>query len=266
MGAIVMRIALGIEYDGSPYHGWQTQTQGRTVQDTLQVAIAKVALHPIEVVGAGRTDSGVHAMMQVAHFDTQTERPMDAWVRGVNSYLPDSIRILWAHPVDDHFHARFSAHARHYQFLLLNRRVNSAVRAQKVSWFHLPLDLMAMQQGIKYFLGEHDFSAFRASECQAASPVRQMQRAELQQFGDYFLFSFSANGFLHHQVRNMVGALVYVGKGNLAPTDIQQLLLQKDRKLAPPTFPGDGLYLTGVSYAQEWNLPASISNISLLIA
>lgn len=261
-----MRIALGIEYDGSPFNGWQTQSQGNTVQDTLQAALAKIALHPIEVVGAGRTDSGVHALMQVAHFDTPVQRHMDAWVRGVNRYLPDSIRIVWAQQVQDQFHARFSAHARHYQLLLLNRRVNSAVRAKKVSWFHLPLDFSAMQQGIKYLLGEHDFSAFRASECQATSPIRHMQRAELQQFGDYLLFSFSANAFLHHQVRNMVGALVYVGKGNLAPEAIKQLLIQKDRTLAPPTFSGDGLYLTGVSYAEQWNLPVTVSNMSLLIA
>lgn len=261
-----MRLAIGIEYDGSPFHGWQTQPMGNTVQDLLQAALARVAMHPVEVTAVGRTDSGVHALMQVAHFDTHAERPLDAWVRGVNRYLPPTIRVIWARQMDERFHARHSAVARHYQFVLLNRRIHSAVRAQKVSWFHLPLDFSAMQAGIQYFLGEHDFSAFRAAECQARSPVRLMHKADIQQLGDYYLFRFSANGFLHHQIRNMVGALVYVGKGNLAPSQIQHLLLQKDRRLAPPTFSGDGLYLTGASYPSECDLPETLTNLSLLIA
>jgi tRNA pseudouridine38-40 synthase len=261
-----MRIAIGIEYDGTPYLGWQSQPNGNTVQDHVQAALSHIAQHPVQVTATGRTDSGVHALMQVAHFDTHSQRPLDAWVRGCNSHLPDSIRIVWARAVAEQFHARHSALARHYQFLLFNRRVASAVRSHKVSWYHLPLDFAAMQQGIQYFIGQHDFSAFRASECQAPSPVKTMLKADLQRFGDYFLFSFSASGFLHHQVRNMVGALVYVGNGRLAPSAIADLLQQKDRRLAPPTFSGDGLYLTGVSYAEQWQLPASLTNIALLIA
>jgi tRNA pseudouridine38-40 synthase len=261
-----MRIAIGIEYDGSPYHGWQTQPDQSGVQDYVERAISEVAQHTIDLTAAGRTDSGVHALMQVAHFDTQTSRPLDAWVRGVNRSLPGTIRILWAHEVNESFNARHSAFSRHYQFVLLNRRVASAASFQKVSWFHVPLNLLAMQQAISHFLGEHDFSAFRAAECQAASPVRTMTKAQVSQHGDYFLFEFSANGFLHHQVRNMVGALVYVGKGSLHAEHIQNLLQQKDRKLAPPTFSGEGLYLTGVGYSDEWNLPSTITNLSLLMA
>jgi len=260
-----MRIAIAIEYDGSPYHGWQTQPDSRGIQDFVEAAIAQVAQHPVQITAAGRTDSGVHALMQIAHFDTQAIRPLDAWVRGVNRYLPGSIRVIWARHVEDNFHARYSATARHYQFLLLNRRVASAARFQKVSWFHAPLDLDAMQQGIQHFLGEHDFSAFRAAECQATSPVRTMSKAQVSRYGEYFLFEFSANGFLHHQVRNMVGALVYVGKGRLQPSEIQNLLRNKNREQSPPTFSGEGLYLTGVSYPSTFNLPPTMTNLSLLI-
>lgn len=262
----MMRIALGISYDGAPYSGWQSQPSGVTVQDVLEAALAIIAQHSIRVHAAGRTDTGVHASGQVIHFDTDAIRPLSAWVRGVNANLPDTIRVEWAQEVSDEFHARFSAHSRSYQYVLYNAPVASALMSNKTGWFHLPLDLAAMKEGASYLLGEHDFSAFRASECQAKSPIRHMQQVEINQDGRYFIFNFTANAFLQHQVRNMLGALVYIGKGAHSPTYIKTLLQNKDRTLSPPTFSPHGLYLTGVGYDKKWGLPATqSSNQSLKI-
>ncbi len=250
-----MRIALGIEYNGTPYKGWQSQLGVDTVQDTLENAISHIANGFVRVHAAGRTDTGVHALMQVVHFDTETSRPMTAWVRGVNAHLPEAIRVLWATQVNAEFHARFSAEARSYQFILHNHAVHSAVFADQMAWFHSPLNFEAMQQAITFFQGEHDFSAFRAADCQAKSPVKTMYQASVNQYGNNFVFYFNANAFLHHQVRNMVGALVYVGKGNYPPEFIKTLLESKDRTLSPPTFSPAGLYLIGVKYSPKWNLP-----------
>jgi len=252
-----MRIALGVEYDGAPFCGWQTQPEGCGVQDYLEKALAQLTQHEVKIVAAGRTDTGVHALSQVVHFDTQTERPLSAWVRGVNAHLHPSVRVLWAHEVNVEFHARFSARGRHYQFVLYNSPVASAVMAEKASWFHLPLDVEKMADGAKFLEGEHDFSAFRAAECQAKSPVRTLYEATVKKYGDYIVFNFSGNAFLHHQVRNMVGALIYVGKGSFEPDHIQTLLQQRDRTISPPTFSPDGLYLTGVDYEPHWGLPVS---------
>ena len=250
-----LRIALGLEYDGIHFCGWQTQPAGCGVQDILEKALSDMASHGVGVVAAGRTDTGVHALCQVVHFDTETERPLSAWVRGINANLPPNVRVLWAQVVPDDFHARFSARRRDYQFVLYNAPVASAVMANKASWFHLPLDVEKMLEGAKFLEGEHDFSAFRASECQAKSPVRTLYQAEVQKHGDCIVFNFSGNAFLHHQVRNMVGALVYVGKGSFEPHYIQTLLQQCDRTQSPPTFSPDGLYLTGVGYEAHWGLP-----------
>ncbi len=250
-----LRIALGLEYDGNHFCGWQTQPAGCGVQDILEKALSDMASHEVGVVAAGRTDTGVHALCQVVHFDTETERPLSAWVRGINANLPPNVRVLWAQVVPDDFHARFSARRRDYQFVLYNAPVASAVMANKASWFHLPLDVEKMAEGAKFLEGEHDFSAFRASECQAKSPVRTLYQAEVQKHGDCIVFNFSGNAFLHHQVRNMVGALVYVGKGSFEPHYIQTLLQQCDRTQSPPTFSPDGLYLTGVGYEAHWGLP-----------
>jgi tRNA pseudouridine38-40 synthase len=250
-----MRIALALEYDGKGFCGWQSQSNGCGIQDKLEDALAVLAGHEVGVIAAGRTDTGVHALCQVVHFDTQTERPSNAWVRGVNAHLPPGVRVLWACHVDDAFHARFSAYQRSYQYLLVNQAVAPAVMSGKAGWFHMPLDLGAMQKAIGFLLGEHDFSAFRASECQAKSPLKTMHSAEITGGGGRFVFNFCANAFLHHQVRNMVGALVYVGKGNHPPEFIRDLLLAQDRKLAPPTFSPDGLYLTGIGYDEKWGLP-----------
>lgn len=252
-----MRIALGIEYDGSAFLGWQTQAEGVTVQGALEAAVAKIAGDSVRLHAAGRTDAGVHALMQVAHFDTETVRPESAWVRGVNAHLPGSVRVIWARQVPEEFHARFSAVRRRYQYWLVNAPVAPAIQRMQAGWYHLPLDLQKMQQAMQYLLGQHDFSAFRASECQAKSPVKTMEVATVSQHDEAFVFEFMADAFLHHQVRNMVGALIYVGNGKQPPEFIQTLLPQKNRKLAPPTFSPYGLYLTGVLYDAKWGLPST---------
>lgn len=249
------RIALGLEYDGRNFCGWQTQSDGCSVQDALQRALANIAGHPVEVIAAGRTDAGVHAAMQVVHFDTQFTRPISAWVRGVNSFLPDSVAVLWACAVTQDFHARFSALARSYRYVLLNHPVRPALQTGRTGWFHAPLALEPMREAARLLIGTHDFSAFRAAACQAKSPVRELHSLDIRRDGDHIIFDLKANAFLHHMVRNIVGALVYVGKGKHAPFWLAELLEQRDRKLAAPTFAPDGLYLSAVQYAEEWGLP-----------
>ncbi|MEQ1598112.1 MAG: tRNA pseudouridine(38-40) synthase TruA [Methylotenera sp.] len=259
-----MRIALGVEYDGAPYCGWQSQTGGCGVQDFLEKAIKSIAEHEIRIHAAGRTDTGVHAMMQVVHFDTETTRPENAWVRGVNAFLPDSIRVVWANVVDDEFHARFSALQRSYQYLLVNSVTAPAIKAQQAGWYHLPLNVSAMQVAIAHLRGEHDFSAFRASECQAKSPIKTLSTASIKAHGEFIIFNFSANAFLQHQVRNMVGALIYVGNGKNPPEFIKDLLEQKNRTLSPPTFSPNGLYLAGVAYDEKFALPNTQHTLTLV--
>ncbi len=250
-----MRIALGLEYDGSHFWGWQTQPQGRTVQDVLQRALSQIGNHSISVVAAGRTDTGVHAMEQVVHFDTEAERPLTAWVRGVNALLPPTVTVNWAHPVSPQFHARFSARGRSYRYVLINRPTRSALYAGKMGWFHSPLSLERMQQAAACLLGKHDFSSFRASECQAKSPVKTLYKLEVSQSGELLVFDLQADAFLHHMVRNIVGCLVYVGKEKYPVEWMQELLIQRSRKLAAPTFAPDGLYFKHVSYEPKWQLP-----------
>jgi len=246
-----MRIALGLEYDGRDYCGWQSQPNGQSVQDVLEAAIAKLAGMPVRVHAAGRTDAGVHASMQVVHFDVEVDRPLTAWVRGVNSFLPGSVAVQWSKAVDAPFHARFSATARHYRYLLLNHPVRPALMAGRVGWHHAPLDIERMRAAAAYVLGEHDFSSFRSSECQANSPVKTLTRFELRREANLIIADVSAGGFLHHMVRNLMGALVHIGKGAEAPAWMQHLLDVRDRSLAPPTFMPDGLYFAGVSYPAE---------------
>ena len=185
-----MRLTLGIEYDGTHFCGWQSQPNGCGVQDALELAIQKIAGHVVRIYAAGRTDTGVHALSQVVHFDAQVARPISAWVRGVNAYLPSSVRVLWAKPVNDDFHARFSAIERHYQYVLSNTTVAPAINADKAGWYHLPLNVAAMSEAIAHFCGEHDFSAFRASQCQAKSPVRHMHQASIASHGEWIIFHF----------------------------------------------------------------------------
>lgn len=250
-----MKIALGIEYDGSAFAGWQTQPHGNTVQDALERALAAVAGAPVSLVCAGRTDAGVHAALQVAHFVPPAARPLAAWVRGVNSHLPPTVAVRWAQPVADDFHARFAARGRRYRYLLLNRPQRPGLASGRVGWFHRPLDLAAMQAAAAHLLGEQDFSAFRAAGCQAKSPVKTLRQARVSRAGDLLLFDFEASAFLHHMVRNMVGSLVYVGKGKHPPGWIAALLAAGERRAAAPTFAPDGLYLAGVSYEAHWGLP-----------
>lgn len=251
----LVRIALGIEYAGSGFEGWQTQPHGRTVQDAMQRALGIIAGHPVELVCAGRTDTGVHASVQVAHFDAKNDRPMTAWVRGVNAHLPAGVVVNWAHEVDERFHARFSALSRRYRYLLLNRPVRPAILCQRVGWFHSPLDVAEMALAADFLIGEHDFSAFRAASCQAHSPVRDMLLAKVERYQDWLVFDFEANAFLHHMIRNLVGALVHIGKGGGKAELIRELMTCRDRRSAPPTFSPDGLYLCGVTYPDEWCLP-----------
>jgi tRNA pseudouridine38-40 synthase len=263
-GNILMRIALGIEYDGSDFLGWQSQTNRRGVQDALEASIHAVSGHASRIHAAGRTDTGVHALMQIVHFETEISRPITAWVRGVNAFLPPTVRVVWAKMVSEDFHARFSAQTRHYQYLLINQAVAPAVNADKAGWYHKQLNIQAMQEAISYLQGEHDFSAFRASECQASSPIRHLKVASIQAHNENIIFNFSANAFLQHQVRNMVGALIYVGNGKYPPTIIADLLAQKNRTLAPPTFSPNGLYLVGVDYDKKFDLPNTGRSLNIL--
>lgn len=250
-----MRIALALEYDGSRFLGWQTQPGGGTVQDTLEAALATIAGEPIDVTCAGRTDRGVHALGQVVHFDTTAQRPESAWVRGVNALLPDSVAVQWAQAVPPDFHARYGARERSYRYVLLNRAVRPALAARHAGWFHLPLDVAAMRAAARHLVGEHDFSAFRSAECQAKSPVRTLLALDLEARGERIDFVLRANAFLHHMVRNIVGTLVYVGKGKHPPSWAGTVLASRDRARAAPTFAADGLYLEQVAYEPKWALP-----------
>ena len=258
-----MRIALGIEYAGTPFNGWQSQPDGRGVQDVLESALAAIAGESVRAAAAGRTDAGVHAAMQVVHFDTTAARPASAWVRGTNSGLPPEIAVQWAQPVADEFHARFAAQARHYTYLLANCPVRPAILAGRIGWYHRRLDVAAMRDGAAALIGTHDFSAFRAAMCQARSPVKTLARAEVTAQGECIRFEFSANAFLHHMIRNIVGALIRVGVGNAPPAWIGELLAGRDRTRAAATFAAAGLYLTGADYDPQWQLPGTRARVQL---
>ena len=250
-----MRIALGLEYDGSPFQGWQTQPAGNTVQDALEAALAQIAGEPVAVTCAGRTDRGVHASGQVVHFDSAAVRPDSAWVRGVNGFLPESIAVLWARRVPEDFHARYAARSRTYRYVLVSRGVRPALAARYAGWTHAPLDVTAMSEAAHHLLGEHDFSAFRSSECQAKTPVRTLHELRVESKGERIDFVLRANAFLHHMVRNIVGTLVHVGKGARAPGWVLEVLRSRDRGAAAATFGPQGLYLEAVAYDASWELP-----------
>ncbi len=250
-----MRIALGVEYDGANFAGWQSQPHGRTVQDVLERALSAVACSQVRTHCAGRTDAGVHALAQVVHFDTDVQRPDSAWVRGVNAHLPPQVAVRWAVPVHADFHARFSARSRSYRYLLLNRAVRPAIDHGRVGWFHTLLDLDAMVTAASCLVGEHDFSAFRAAECQAKSPIKIVKSIAISREVELICFEITANAFLHHMVRNLVGSLVYVGKGRHPPEWMSELLANRDRARAAPTFDAAGLYFAGVEYEERWHLP-----------
>jgi tRNA pseudouridine38-40 synthase len=250
------RIALGLEYDGSRFLGWQTQPGGGTAQDALEAALAAIAGENVKVTCAGRTDRGVHARAQVVHFDTAAERPDSAWVRGVNALLPEAIAVLWARPVVPDFHARYAARSRTYRYVLLNRPVRPALAAHYAGWHHAPLDVAPMREAAAHLIGEHDFSAFRAADCQAKSPVRTLHELHIEREGERVDFVLRANAWLQHMVRNIVGLLVYVGNGRQPAQWAKTVLESRDRKLGAPTFAAEGLYLDAVEYEAHWNLPA----------
>lgn len=250
------RMALGVAYDGSFWHGWQTQPGGRTVQDRLESALQRFLARSVNTICAGRTDTGVHALGQVVHIDTLVDRRLESWVRGLNALLPDSIAVQWAQVVPDSFHARFSATSRSYLYVVRNTRVRSPLQHGRAGWYYHALNLQLMCDAAQRLLGEHDFSSFRSSQCQAASPVRTLQSLRIAQHGDFFLFTFQANAFLHHMIRNLMGALLYIGQGKHPPSWIDTLLAQRDRRLAAPTFAPDGLYMLGAEYSSQFNLPA----------
>jgi tRNA pseudouridine38-40 synthase len=244
-----MRIALQIEYDGSHFCGWQSQPSGCSVQDALERALTGIAAAPVSTICAGRTDTGVHALMQVVHFDAPVARPLQAWVRGVNALLPDAIAVVGATEVHDDFHARFDAVSRSYRYVLLSDPVRPALLAGTVGWLHERIALDPMREALLALEGEHDFSAFRAAECQARSPIRRLYRATVIQQGALFTFEFCANGFLHHMIRNIIGSVVRIGRGRETPAWLGQLLAARDRTRAAATFSPCGLYLADVGYA-----------------
>ncbi|WP_027016894.1 tRNA pseudouridine(38-40) synthase TruA [Comamonas composti] len=274
-----MRIALGVSYNGQAYSGWQSQPSGNTVQDHLEAALGRFAAQEIPTICAGRTDAGVHGLMQVVHFDTELDRAANSWVRGSNTFLPSDIAVQWAQPVPNGFHSRACATARRYAYVLLQSPVRPSVEAGRVGWVFHALNEQAMQAGARYLLGEHDFSSFRASGCQAKSPVKTMHRIAIsrRQTGGgagaaaasamrpgqhpleccYWRFEFQGSAFLHHMVRNIMGCLVAIGQGLYPPEWMQAVLAARSRDAAAPTFAPNGLYFLGPVYDEKWGLPST---------
>lgn len=250
-----MRIAAGVEYCGSAFHGWQRQEKQRNVQQCVETAFSRVADHSITIHCAGRTDAGVHALQQVIHFDTSVEREIHSWVLGANVNLPKDIGINWAILVDEDFHARFSATGRVYRYIILNRRSRPAVFNKLVAWEHQPLNEILMSEAATTLVGEHDFTSYRAQACQAKSPVREVRRLEVSRDGDVIIIEVEANAFLHHMVRNIAGVLMMIGMGRENVDWAKQVLDARDRTMGGITAPPDGLYLTDVHYPEKYPLP-----------
>jgi tRNA pseudouridine38-40 synthase len=250
------RIALGVEYDGSAFSGWQQQPHARSVQEELQRALASVAVQPIALTAAGRTDAGVHALAQVVHFTTTVDRPLQAWVLGTNTACADDISVLWAQVVPDIFHARYSALSRSYVYRILNQTERPSLERQRVCWVRRPLDAARMLEAARSLVGTHDFSAFRAAECLSRSAERRLLEIDVVRRGDYVDISVRANAFLHHMVRNIAGTLLMVGKGDREVAWVGEVLEGRDRRRSGPTAPPQGLYLAGVEYPAEFWLPS----------
>lgn len=253
----VVRIAVGIEYDGSAYAGWQAQTSLPTVQQVTEQALGAVAAEAVSLVSAGRTDAGVHACGQVAHFDTGVFRSARSWVLGANTELPCDVSVSWARAVPAHFHARYSAEARTYHYLIANRLARAALAASRAAWVHRPLDHERMDAAARVLEGEHDFSAFRAAECQARSPIRRIERIRVERRGDWVVIAVTANAFLHHMMRNIAGLLIEVGKGEAPVSWAAEVLAERDRRRNAATAPAAGLYLQSVRYPAAFGLPAA---------
>ena len=253
-----MRLAAGVEYDGSGFFGWQRQRQSPTVQECLEEALAQVADHPLQVHCSGRTDTGVHARCQVVHFDTTSRRAERSWVLGANTHLPVGITLLWVRPVPEDFHARFSARRRWYRYRILNRWVRPAMERGRVAWVRHPLDASVMHAGALHLLGEHDFSSFRAAGCQSRSPVREVGAVAVQRHGQEIWFDIEVNAVLYHMVRNLAGALIAVGRGQKSPHWINELLQLRDRTAGGITAPAEGLYFQYPSYPDFPDLPTRL--------
>ena len=254
-----VRVALGLEYDGTAFAGWQTQRSAPAVQPLIEAALAPVAAEPVSLICAGRTDAGVHAIAQVAHFDTHARRSARGWVLGANTSLPADISISWARPVPQHFHARYSAEARTYRYYIFNRPVRSALAARGATWIRHPLDHERMQSATAALLGSHDFSAFRSAESQSHTPTRRVEALHVQRDGDFVIMEMTANAFLHHMVRNIAGLLIAIGQGDRHPSWAREVLECKDRTQGGPTAPAQGLYLWSVRYPRAFGLPPARS-------
>lgn len=250
-----MRIALGVEYDGTQFCGWQVQEGVRTVQACIEQALTKVANHPVRVICAGRTDTGVHALGQVIHFDSEASRSERGWVFGANSHLPKDCSVSWARVVSDDFHARYAALSRYYRYVIFNRAVRSGVFANQVSWCYRPLDATRMSEAAGYLTGEHDFSSYRAVACQAKHAVRTVRRLDVARHGERIVIDVVANAFLHHMVRNIAGVLMTIGSGEREPVWARQVLEARDRTLGGVTAPPQGLTLMAVEYPDQFALP-----------
>jgi len=250
-----MRVALGIEYNGYYFHGWQCQENIATVQGSLSIALSKIANEPITLQCAGRTDAGVHAVGQVVHFDTLADRPLRAWILGTNKELSPYISVKWAKIVDEQFHARFSATARRYHYLIYNHLSRPAVLLHQVTWYYDVLNIQTMQEAATYLIGEHDFSSFRSSECESRTPMRHIKQIQIHRFNDFISIQIEANAFLHHMVRNIVGVLMRIGAGFQEPEWMETVLKAKDRTQAAATAPAAGLYLQSVQYPDKYALP-----------
>lgn len=250
-----MRIALCVEYDGSHYNGWQSQNHGHGVQTEVERALSKVADHPVKVTCAGRTDTGVHALGQIVHFDSEAARSMRSWVFGANANLPKDVSIVWAHEVSESFHARFSALWRRYRYVIFNREVRPAVLANKVAWEYRPLNEARMAAAARYLVGEHDFSSYRAMQCQARNPCRTVEFLRVYRTGDLVYFDIQANAFLHHMVRNIAGVLMSIGAGEQEPEWAHEVLALRDRRRGGVTASPRGLYFMRVGYAASFALP-----------
>jgi tRNA pseudouridine38-40 synthase len=251
------RIAAGLEYDGRAYSGWQFQPGLQTLQDVVQRALSRVADAPVDCVCAGRTDAGVHALAQVIHFDSAAVRTERAWRLGANTYLPPDVSVAWVREVPGQFHARFSATARSYRYVIFNRDSRSALAAGRATWERRPLDVERMHAAAQTLVGEHDFSAFRAIECQSKSPVRLLERIDVTRSAEWVTIGVTANAFLHHMVRNIAGLLMSVGYGDSPPERVAAVLASRDRKTNAATAPPDGLYLAAVRYPAEFGLPSA---------
>ena len=261
-----MRFAASVEYEGTNFFGWQRQSSVNSIQEEIENSISQITQSNIKIQGAGRTDAGVHALGQVFHFDTNIVRPIKSFIKGANSFLPDSIRIKWVKSVPDDFHARFSVIGREYQYLLNNSSINSSIWSNHCGWTFYELDFTLLKNASKKFEGCHDFSSFRSSECQAKSPIRLIENIRVEKFNNYYLFTIKGDGFLHHQVRNMIGTIINVARKEMCIDYIDTLFLKKDRSLTPATFSPNGLYLTNIKYDKIWGFPDKLNTLNIFRA